>query len=161
MNRRVRAINLALFTILLCSAFAFGQNSSLRILGIPQPVPPGDAERGHIQGTVILRIQFLATGQIGTVAVVKGLTPKLTELAVEAARKITFTPQQVDGKLTDVFKQLECSYIYGSWTPRRSLPVFPPPKPTRAAISTHDWKKIELDFCSFYAPSDLVRIPFQ
>lgn len=128
MNRRVRAFNLALVTILLCAAFAFGQNSSLRIIGIPQPVPPGDAERGHIQGTIILRIEFLGSGQIGTVAVVKGLTPKLNEIAVEAAKTITFTPQQIDGKPTDTFKQLEYGYIYGGWSPRRSLPVFPQTK---------------------------------
>ncbi len=135
MNRRIRVINLLLFTILLCAELAVGQNSSLKIIEIPQPVFPDGVERTHAQGTIIVRIQFLGTGEIGTVAVVKGLTPKLNDLAVEAAKQIKFTPQQIDGKPADTFKQLEYRYIYGSW-PRRSLPIFPKPKAKEGTTKT-------------------------
>ena len=52
----------------------------------------------HTEGTVRLKITFLSTGEIGNIHVVESLPDGLTEQAVEAARKIKFTPKVVNGE---------------------------------------------------------------
>ncbi len=57
-----------------------------------------DAARSNKeQGTVTLRVTFLANGGIGDVEVTKGLRYGLTERAITAARKMVFLPQRVKG----------------------------------------------------------------
>jgi hypothetical protein len=48
--------------------------------------------------TVKLRVNFLASGEIGNIAVLNGETNKLTEKAVENAQKIKFQPEIRGGK---------------------------------------------------------------
>jgi len=50
-----------------------------------------------IEGTVTLRVTFLASGGIGSITTIRGLPCGLTENAVEAARKMRFEPERVDG----------------------------------------------------------------
>ncbi|MER3430211.1 MAG: hypothetical protein C4324_04050, partial [Blastocatellia bacterium] len=51
----------------------------------------------NIQGSVTLRVTFLANGTIGPISVIKGLPYGLTEQAIAAAREIKFEPEMVNG----------------------------------------------------------------
>ena len=50
-----------------------------------------------IQGNVLLRVTFLASGEIGAVTKIRSLPFGLTESAIEAARQMRFEPESVDG----------------------------------------------------------------
>lgn len=57
-----------------------------------------DAARTNgVQGTVTLRVTFLASGGIGSITTVKGLPHGLTEQAIAAARNMRFDPEMVGG----------------------------------------------------------------
>jgi len=76
----------------------------------PRPGYTDAARTANIQGTVILRVTFLGSGQIGSVSAVKGLPNGLTEQAIAAARRISFTPKTVDGVPQSVTKQVEYTF---------------------------------------------------
>ena len=57
-----------------------------------------DAARTNgVQGTVTLRVTFLASGGIGSITTVKGLPHGLTEQAIAAARSMRFEPEMAGG----------------------------------------------------------------
>lgn len=55
------------------------------------------ARTNETQGTVTLRVTFLASGSIGGITVIRSLPDGLTEKAIEAARKIRFEPEYLEG----------------------------------------------------------------
>jgi TonB family protein len=63
-----------------------------------------------VQGTVILRVTFLASGQVGSISPVKGLPNGLTEQAIAAARSIRFEPAKNNGVAQTVTKQVEYTF---------------------------------------------------
>ncbi|HLM00210.1 MAG TPA: TonB family protein [Pyrinomonadaceae bacterium] len=65
------------------------------------------ARTNNIQGTVRLRVTFLANGGIGSIAVVSALADGLTEQAVAAARKIFFLPSRRNNVNFSVIKIVE------------------------------------------------------
>lgn len=83
---------------------------SLKILSKPKAVYTDQARRNQVQGTVKLRVVFLANGTIGSVFALNGLTDGLTEQAMTAAREIKFEPQKVSGQPISVVKTLEYSF---------------------------------------------------
>lgn len=87
-----------------------GVTSALKILSKPRPGYTDAARQNNIQGTVILRVTFLASGQVGSISAVKGLPNGLTEQAIAAARRINFEPQKRDGVGQSVTKQIEYSF---------------------------------------------------
>jgi TonB family protein len=90
-----------------------GVTIGLRILSKPRPGYTDEARQSLIQGTIILRVTFNASGEVGKIDVVKGLPGGLTERAIAAAKKITFEPVTVNGKPITVTKQIEYAfYIY-------------------------------------------------
>lgn len=70
------------------------------------------AKRQKLEGIVQLRITFLASGEIGEVRVISGLTDALNRQAIASARKIKFEPRIKDGKPVSVSKIVE----YTFWT---------------------------------------------
>ncbi len=87
-----------------------GVTQSIKIISKPRPGYTDAARTANIQGTVILRVTFLASGQIGSISSVKGLPNGLTEQAIAAARRITFEPAKRDGVGQSVTKQIEYSF---------------------------------------------------
>ena len=87
-----------------------GVTQGLKILSKPRPGYTDAARTNNIQGTVILRVTFLASGQIGSISAVKGLPNGLTEQAIAAARRISFEPAKRDGQGQSVTKQIEYSF---------------------------------------------------
>lgn len=84
--------------------------TNLAILSKPRPGYTDAARQANIQGTVILRVTFLGSGQIGGISAVKGLPNGLTEQAIAAARRISFTPKMIDGVPQSVTKQIEYTF---------------------------------------------------
>jgi TonB family protein len=80
------------------------------ILSKPRPIYSNDARSNGVQGTVILSVTFESDGTIGAIGVVKGLELGLTEAAMDAVRKITFTPARQNGNPVTVRKQLSYSF---------------------------------------------------
>jgi TonB family protein len=75
----------------------------LRIISKPKPAYTDIARRKDLEGHVLLRVTFLASGEIGSITNVtkkkaaKLLKYGLVDKAIEAARKITFEPKMVNG----------------------------------------------------------------
>jgi TonB family protein len=87
-----------------------GVTAPLKIISKPRPGYTDAARQNNIQGTVILRVTFLASGQIGSISPVKGLPNGLTEQAIAAARRISFEPAKVNGVGQSVTRQIEYSF---------------------------------------------------
>jgi TonB family protein len=87
-----------------------GVVTPLKILSKPRPGYTDLARFYDIQGTVILRITLLGNGHIGSVSPTKRLPFGLTEKAIEAARRITFEPRQVNGVGLSVTRQIEYTF---------------------------------------------------
>ncbi len=87
-----------------------GVTAGLKIISKPRPGYTDAARQANIQGTVILRVTFLASGQIGSIAPVKGLPSGLTEQAIAAARRISFEPAKRDGVGQTVSRQIEYTF---------------------------------------------------
>lgn len=100
---------ISIFFVLLFCGFALAQNSPVKILEQPKPELPKDFGLNDSQGSIVLRVVFLADGTIGEISPISTL-PSLTDLAVEAAKKIKFEPAVKDGKPTTVTKSV--TYVY-------------------------------------------------
>jgi TonB family protein len=87
-----------------------GPTVGVKIVSKPRPGYTDAARVNNIQGTVILKVTFLANGSIGGVSVVKGLPNGLTEQAIAAAKGIRFEPAQRAGRPYAVNKNVEYSF---------------------------------------------------
>lgn len=63
------------------------------------------------EGVVILRVTFLASGEVGEVEIVSGLNAELDQQAIEAARKIKFEPARKNGTPVSVTKKVEYTFF--------------------------------------------------
>jgi TonB family protein len=70
---------------------------AIKILSKPKALYTDAARQNQVQGTVSLRVTFLASGGIGSISPVNGLSNGLTEQAIAAARGIRFEPKKVNG----------------------------------------------------------------
>jgi TonB family protein len=70
----------------------------LKILAKQKAQYTDAARQNNVQGTVTLRVTFLASGGIGSISTIKGLPNGLTEQAIAAARNIRFEPEMVNGQ---------------------------------------------------------------
>lgn len=80
----------------------------LEIISKPTAKWP-DQSRGTvcIQGSVLLKVEFLANGTIGSVLVVRGLPYGASENAIDSARKIIFVPRIKGGEKVDTTRVVE------------------------------------------------------
>jgi TonB family protein len=84
--------------------------TAMKIVSKPRANYTDTARQNQVQGTVTLRVTFLASGQIGSISPVSGLPYGLTEQAIAAARSIRFEPQMVNGAPVSVTKQVQYSF---------------------------------------------------
>lgn len=68
------------------------------------------ARQNSYQGTVQLRVTFLATGGIGKVTPITHLPYGLTEQAIYAAKRIVFIPKKVEGVNVSIIQPVEYSF---------------------------------------------------
>lgn len=87
-----------------------GETSPMRILSKARANFTEEACEKNFSGTVVLRVIFLASGQIGSVEVAKAAPYGLTEQAIAAAKKIIFDPAKTNGVLTSVAKLVEYNF---------------------------------------------------
>ncbi|MGB7200701.1 MAG: energy transducer TonB [Pyrinomonadaceae bacterium] len=87
-----------------------GESSPLKIISKPKGRYTDAARVANVQGTVVLRVTFLASGQIGSISTVKGLPSGLTESAIAAARGIRFEPAKRDGIPQTTVRTLEIGF---------------------------------------------------
>ncbi len=107
----------SILSVLIFCGFVFSQElQPLRILERPTPRLTAEQSKNNIeaQGTITLRVEFLANGQIGKISPVSSLPYGLTENAVEAAKKIKFKPEVKDSNHVTVFKIIQYSFSWDS-----------------------------------------------
>ncbi|HEY6122472.1 MAG TPA: energy transducer TonB [Pyrinomonadaceae bacterium] len=73
----------------------------------PKPSYTKEANRAGIQGYVILRVVLTATGEVGSVRVVRRLRYGLTENAIRVACKIKFKPAIKNGRAVSQWLNVE------------------------------------------------------
>ena len=76
----------------------------------PTPGYPREARTAGVQGTVILRCIFNATGKVTNIRVVSGLPFGLTERSIAAAEKTQFRPAMKDGKRVSVWMEMQYTF---------------------------------------------------
>jgi len=87
-----------------------GPSSAIKFISKPQPKYTDAARQNNVQGQVVLRISFLANGQIGSISPVRGLGNGLTEQAIAAARQIKFQPRLVNGQPQSVTMTVQYTF---------------------------------------------------
>ena len=73
----------------------------VEITAKPNPVYTAEARRLRIQGEVLLRVVFAASGRLQILGVTQGLGHGLDEAAVQAAQEIQFKPARRNGQPVD------------------------------------------------------------
>jgi TonB family protein len=76
----------------------------------PQPEYTATAQLHRIEGTVVLRCVFTASGEVKHFFVISGLPYGLTETSVTAAKKIKFKPAIKDGKAVSIWMELQYNF---------------------------------------------------
>ena len=91
---------------------ASGDNAhtAVEIISKPNPIYTDEARRRHVEGDVLLEVDFTADGQIRVRRVVRGLGYGLDDAAVRAAERIRFKPAQRDGRSLDVTAMLHITF---------------------------------------------------
>lgn len=108
---------LSFFVIAAFCMQTLSQNSALRILEKPMPDLPNGHGTLDAQGSVLLRVSFMANGEIGNVTPILGLpVANLTPIATDAARKIRFAPAVKDGNPINTTKLVSYSYSWNGWS---------------------------------------------
>ena len=82
----------------------------LKIHAKPRAAYTDAARATATEGKVVLKVTFLASGEIGAVVPVKELPHGLTEQAVAAARNISFEPARQNGQPVTVTKTVEYTF---------------------------------------------------
>jgi TonB family protein len=73
----------------------------VEIVSKPNPVYTEEARKLHIQGEVLLRVVFSASGRLQVLGVARGLGHGLDEAAIRAAQQIEFKPARRNGQAVD------------------------------------------------------------
>jgi TonB family protein len=73
----------------------------VEIISKPKPDYTEEARKLKIEGEVLVRVQFSASGDVRVLEVVRGLGHGLDETAVRAAQQIKFKPAQREGRPVD------------------------------------------------------------
>lgn len=90
------------------------QFEPVTITSKPDPVYTAEARRLHVEGEVILRVLFTASGQVRILGVERGLGHGLDEAAVRAAQQIQFKPARRNGRPVDTTAMLHIVFQLAS-----------------------------------------------
>jgi TonB family protein len=81
-----------------------------QITSKPEPLYTEEARKNQVTGTVRLRLVLGANGSVSGIAPVSRLPDGLTEKAIEAARRINFTPAEKDGRKVSQYIVIEYNF---------------------------------------------------
>ena len=87
-----------------------GVTKPVNIIAKPRANYTDPAREKVVQGTVTLRVTFLASGQIGSISAISTLGYGLTEKAIEAAHQIRFEPAMRNGVPYTVQKTVQYNF---------------------------------------------------
>ncbi len=87
-----------------------GVTQPWKLISKPRASYTDAARQANIQGTVVLKVVFLASGQVGSISAIRGLPNGLTEQAIAAARNIRFEPAKINGVPRAVSKTVEYTF---------------------------------------------------
>lgn len=87
-----------------------GESVPLKITSKPRATYTDLARENNVEGSVLLKVTLLASGEVGSVTVIRGLPDGLSEQAVAAARKIEFEPKKVNGRPVSVTQTIEYKF---------------------------------------------------
>jgi hypothetical protein len=89
------------------------ESDSINVVIISKPPAQYTIEgrQNRIEGTVILSVTFLVSGQIGKILPLVKLPYGLTEKAIEAARKIKFEPAKKNGKPYTATEEIKYNFV--------------------------------------------------
>jgi TonB family protein len=76
----------------------------------PEPLYTEEARKNQVTGTVRLRLILGASGSVSGITPVTRLPDGLTEKAIEAARRISFTPAEKDGRKVSQYVTIEYNF---------------------------------------------------
>ncbi len=76
----------------------------------PEAVYTDEAKQHRIQGRVVLRCVFAASGEVKNCHVVSGLPYGLTEASIAAGKNIKFKPAIKDGKAVSYWMELHYNF---------------------------------------------------
>lgn len=83
-------------------------DKKIKVTSKPNPKFDHDEMRKHQNGVITLRALFCgSTGKVTNIKVLKGLSGKLDEEAIKAARKIIFVPAEKNGQRTSQWLHLD------------------------------------------------------
>jgi len=88
-----------------------GPSVALNIVAKPRATYTDAARQYAVQGTVTLRVTFLANGAVGSIVAISGLPHGLTEQAIAAARSIKFEPAKRGGQPYTVTKNVQYNFV--------------------------------------------------
>jgi hypothetical protein len=95
----------------IAAAIPKNQTSPLNVLSKPKPAYTDLARIYQISGSVMLRVIFRASGEIGSIAATAKLPFGLTNNAISAAKNIRFAPAMRDGIPFNIAKQVQYTFI--------------------------------------------------
>jgi TonB family protein len=81
-----------------------------RVLTKPEPQYTEEARRAGVEGTVVLRAVFSSDGKIKNFFVVSWRPYGLTTRALQAAKRMRFTPASIDGQPVSQYIQIEYNF---------------------------------------------------
>jgi len=81
-----------------------------QILAKPEPSYTEWARKFGVTGTVRIRLILRASGEVGDIGHVNKLPHGLTQQAIEAARRISFTPAEKDGRKVSQYVTIEYNF---------------------------------------------------
>ncbi len=81
-----------------------------RVHARPEPQYTEEARAERVEGMVVLRAVFSASGEVRHIRVISGLPYCLNWSAIEAARQIKFTPAMKDGRAVSQYIQIEYNF---------------------------------------------------
>jgi TonB family protein len=84
--------------------------SGLEVLSKPTVQYTSEARQLHVQGNVVLRVTFLASGRVVVDGVVRGLGHGLDEEARRVAQQIRFRPATRGGQPVDTTTNITISF---------------------------------------------------
>jgi len=81
-----------------------------RVLSKPEPQYTEQARKAGVQGTIVLRAIFTASGEVKHILVTRAVGYGLTTEAIKAACQIKFEPAIKDGRPVSMYIQLEYNF---------------------------------------------------
>src|ERR1041385_5656020 len=84
--------------------------AKVRVLAKPEPTYTDSARKFGVQGTVVLRCVFSKDAEVTNLHVVSKLPHGLTQRAIDAAKRIRFTPAMKDGVAVSMWMELQYNF---------------------------------------------------